>query len=355
MRNQKTSSGNAFLQYVGYVFDLVASPPVDQRVDVETLPGLVAERFGVQLPPSCAKEALARLDRVICRTPRGYVLSPLAAQNSRATFFENRAGGSQRAKRAVAAFIYREMLSPLEALFLDAGSANFAIAEELAWGAKKNFTVLTNNVRAVRMFLANPTIRVFVTGGVYDVEDEALVGRGAEFDPHWFNCTTAFVGASAISTHHVFNHAITGEEELKRFYWQIPANELVVPSALGKFRLKDVSCFGSLYQQVGKTSDASDRANIHTIGRQERAKRIEAWKTELQTGEFNSQAPGFKAGRCRIVVEPRWMIDDEYADCQELKENLLGSIATINAHRAVTKVEVIHAELSRSDFEKQFF
>ncbi|MSV30046.1 MAG: DeoR/GlpR transcriptional regulator [Bryobacterales bacterium] len=349
------SSQPSHLAHLGYVLESIKAAPEGQRVDETTLPALILAKHHVEVDPSTVKLALKELEGVVCRCPCGFRLSPVAIHDQRGSFFDTRSQRAQEAKRAVAIHAYDHMLDELEAIFLDAGSANYAVAEELAWGSKRNLTVLTNNARAVRILLANPTIRIFVTGGVYDVQDEALVGKKARFDNDWFSCKAAFVGASAISAHHVYNHAITGEEDIKRDYWQIPADELIVPATLGKFRCKDVSCFGGLYRHHPGNEEKDARGDIHHIGEQELVRQLEMWKRQVLANGYHKDVSGFCAEKCTIIVEPEWMIERDYAGKAELKDKLLGKVAMINRNTAITEVNVVHANVSASVLRARYF
>src|SRR5262245_43388307 len=130
-------------------------------------------------------------------------------------FIEARKLIDRRAKKIVAMHIHQRILKPLSAIFLDAGSACEAIAIEMA-NDDKHFTVMTNNMLAVAAFKCNRRIRIEITGGSYDVEDEALVGKAATFEEHDFSVRSAIIGVSGLTATHAYNHGIYGETEAKR-------------------------------------------------------------------------------------------------------------------------------------------
>lgn len=337
-------------QYVGYIVELLRKGE-DTRISMEGLPDLLRSRFGVKATIDGVSKAVESVAPLIVETKRGLVLSPQISKENQSHFYTSRVKLHPAPKRSVAMHIYQHMLEELDSVFMDAGSANGAIAEEMAYGEKRNFTVLTNNVRAVQTFLANTTIRTFVTGGVYDTADEALVGKRAEFEWKEFGCKTALVGASAVSTRYVFNHGLTGEERLKKHYWQIPADRLIVPATLGKFKGQDASCFGRLFfeppcRQGSGSSERADNDNIDFIARAT----YDEWR-DTSFAEYD--APGFRAKSCTIVIEPEWMIDELYPE-DDLKAELMDHVSQIKGDRTKTKVDVIHSEISRDEFFRDY-
>jgi len=339
------------LRLVGYVLELLKAPDTD-RLYAQDLPSLLKGRFGISATNEEVEKALFAVAPLVAETTRGLLLSPIVTAEHRSSFYSSRAKLNRAPKRSVAMHIYRFILEELDSIFMDAGSGNGAIAEEMAYGEKRNFTVLTNNLRAVRTFLANPTIRTFVTGGVYDVEDEALVGSRALFDWRGFGCKTALIGVSAISEYYVYNHALTGEERIKVHYWQIPADQLVVPATLGKFRGQDAACFGRLFREESKKAEVSSDEiqsahNIDLIGKNAH----DEWRSGPPV-EYD--APGFRARKCTIVIEPEWMIDELYHQNQQLKLELLNTLDRIKGERTRTMVDIVHARIGRDEFFRDY-
>jgi hypothetical protein len=286
---------------------------------------------------------------LIVETRRGMRLSPLVTIENRSTFYTSRAKLNLAPKRAVAMHIYEKLLDELDSVFMDAGSANGAIAEEMAYGEKKNFTILTNNVRAVRTFLANPTIRTFVTGGAYDVEDEALVGRRAAFNWTGLGFNVSLVGVSALSTHYVYNHGVTGEEWTKAHYWQIPADHLVVPAALDKFKGQDAACFGRLFREPERKPEEQphDPNSIDVIAKAA----LDHWRVGPPV---EHHVPGFLAKRCTIVIEPEWMINELYRRDEATKAELLSAVDKIRGDRVRTHVDIVHADIKEDLFFESY-
>lgn len=295
------------------------------------------------------REALKVMGPLVTPSRKGLVLSPLLTSVHGSTFYSSRASLHPATKRVVAMHIYNE-LEELDSLFMDAGSANGAIAEEITYGNKQNFTILTNNVRAVRMFLANRTIRAYVTGGIYEMEDEVLVGQRALFDWRSFGCRTAFVGASAISEKYVYNHGLTGEELIKAHYWQIPSDRLVVPASIMKFRGQDSSRYGRLFRHDPEAgpSETSDEGSIDQIVR----KAVD--KARLSNDD--NDVPGFRAKHCTIVIEPIWMIDEVYRPIlgEEQHAQIMATVRTLRETKPLSKVDVVHADISRKDLLKVY-
>ena len=268
-----------------------------------------------------------------------------------ASFFDERKGMDTEEKLAVAAYIHDELLNELDAIFMDAGSACEAIAWEMACGNKGHFTVMTNNMRAVRACLTRPSIRIRLTGGTYVVDDEALVGDGAVFDPDEYSVKHAIVGASGITATHVYNHGITGEEFIKRVYWQTPAQLLIVPATLRKFGGMDACCFGQLFKEKREveTRDGQDSAYniLHDTIEEVRLSR----RKTLGDFSLHRHVPRFTASKCRIIIGPQWLIDDTYVNLSE--RNALEQVVNeINRYTQTSFVEVVHADISRERLQK---
>lgn len=266
-------------------------------------------------------------------------------------YFDARNSRSRRAKIAVAKHVHENMLNRLDAVFIDAGSACAAICTEMAWGQKGHFTIMTNNMRAVPTLIANRTIRIFLTGGSYNVEDEALVGKGGLFNFHEYSFRYAIVGASGISRTHVFNHGIIGEEEIKKMYWQIPASELIVPATLEKFASKDICCFGALSRRENHPATGAEKleSSIYDLTKEEVESLRDRFNEVKLAAEGHREAPSFAARRCTIVIEPEWMIEsnEEYNRDPTRRDELLSIVHEINENTEFTKVRVVFAEVDK--------
>lgn len=275
--------------------------------------------------------------------------------NTSYSYFDARQSTNQLEKLAVAKHIHENMLQKLDAVFMDGGSACCAIAKEMAEGGKGHFTVVTNNMRALHCFMENRTIRVIVTGGLYVVEDEALVGKEAKLDFDQYSFRYAIVGASAIDSHFVYNHGIVGEEEIKRNYWKIPAEDLIVPANLGKFARKDLICFGRLYREAANVDEGMHSGrDLAQIAADELEKVRSNDQRQPVGGVLHPAVTGFGGNRCTIVIEPKWMIDQNRDfDCNgNLRGRLLEMVERINQRKDLTGVEVVFANVAKGDLSK---
>ena len=146
-----------------------------------------------------------------------------------------------------------------------------------------------------------------------------------------------------------------GEEEIKRAYWQIPADLLVVPANLAKFGGRDASCFGELCPEQMLTAGDGARTPGHTsvydIALEELGATLAAYREQLGAAEREPavhRVPGFKAKRCVIIIEPEWMIEEAYGKRGSWLEEVRQTIEIIRTNSVVTRVEVIHADVSRA-------
>jgi DeoR/GlpR family transcriptional regulator of sugar metabolism len=276
--------------------------------------------------------------------------SPRAKLKSRnPSFFEARNATSRKEKAAVAIHIHERLLNRLDPVFLDGGSACEAVSMEMACGSKGHFTVMTNNMRAVRTLRTNETIRINVTGGSYLVDDEALVGKGAIVNFTDYSFRFAIVGASGLTATHVYNHGLVGEEDVKRAYWQIPASVLIVPATLEKLNLRDISCFGELYRRSApEPANAMRKKSMYDWSNEE-SERVRKEFGEQRSPTVTHGVEKFAADSCLIVIEPTWMIDDNpaYKDNPRRRRELLGVVEEINRHSNFSHVQVVHANVTR--------
>lgn len=268
------------------------------------------------------------------------------------SFFGARQKLGTDAKRAVAMHIHRKMISSLESVFMDAGSACAAVAEEIASGEKGHLTVMTNNMAAVFALMKNNTVRIALTGGLYLREDEALVGEGALWNTSQFTVNVAIVGASGLTASRVYNHGTLGEELIKKAYWRTPAKELIVPALLQKFGGKDASCFGELCRDNRSVDEQADSVDS-ILGAAADDQRVKSWETRYKD-PGNSHVPKFKADRCTIVVEPEWMAQElEKSIPQSRFTELMDIVAEIRMNSKRSNVYVEHAEVTRKEFERR--
>lgn len=288
------------------------------------------------------------------------VIYPLPewAPESVMSFFEARRGIAYEAKRAVATYIHEHYLKSLDAVLLDSGSGCEAVAHEMANGDKGHFTVITNNMRALRAFLTNRTIRLYVTGGSYRIDDEALVGDRAAGSIVGFFVKYAVIGVSGITARHVYCHSVEGEQALKKTFWQTAADMLIVPASLDKFAGMDVGRFGELCRAasgrsaggdgVGKSLDSAAETAVAQASQEEHERALGNLDRPPE-----EDAPKFMANRCVIVVEPQWMIDKNYAKSPDRKEELWAIAEDINSRTAITHVQVERAEISEEELRKR--
>lgn len=267
------------------------------------------------------------------------------------SFFDTRRSTSRREKRAVAKHIHDKMMSTLGAIFLDGGSACEAVAEEMARGKQSQFTVMTNNRKAVKAFMTNDKIRIHLTGGIYKFDDETFVGQDAVFNTRKFNVKYAIIGVSGLTPTHVYNHDILGEEYIKKQYWQIPAEWLIVPANIRKFEGKDASCFGVLCHAESKRVETNGDV-YETMDGAIEDKRKAWWTEKYGNDNDESDIPRFKADECVIVIEPEWMIEESFKGQKDRRDALMSKVDEINSNTRATRVRVDFADVSREDLQQ---
>ena len=315
------------------------APP--EGLAASTMLAELAGRFHIRVDQSLLSQAISQLHPYV--SAEGAIVSLNENQlASKESFFQERKELGAREKQAVAAHIHDELLDTLDAIFMDAGSACEAIAWEMALGEKGRFTVMTNNMRAVKAFLRRRSIRMRITGGTYVVDDEALVGDGAVFSPDQYSVKHAIVGASGITATHVYNHGITGEEMIKRAYWLTPAQLLIVPATLRKFGGKDASCFGELFKAKKEIITPDGPVSVFKIVHQTIEDLRLSKRDRSNAFSLHQHVPRFTAEKCVIVIEPEWLIDEVYPNKQD-RNALIEVVREINHNSPASCVEVIHS------------
>ncbi|HOZ46395.1 MAG TPA: hypothetical protein PLO37_14850 [Candidatus Hydrogenedentes bacterium] len=275
------------------------------------------------------------------------------------TYYAARKATSYEGKLAVAMHVHNNLLSKLDSVFLDAGSACEAIAWEMAQGDKGHFTVITNNMAAINAFVTNPSIRLHLTGGCYIKDDESLIGERAERTLQGFFVRYAIVGLSGITAHHIYCHGIEGEENLKKTIWAAPAGTLIVPATLDKFSGMDACCFGELFREgdgeSGSSGSFSDPESLDdgACARVEEVRQEEHERLVQEQLWKKASVPRFRANRCIIVIEPEWMIDSLYKEQENRREELMAVVTAINGNRIKSKVTVVHADVSPQQLSKR--
>lgn len=324
----------------------VARERIDRMgMPVDKVKSYVEQRLGFAVDMKVFREAAEHIVPLI--DVEGKVIYPSAEllRAKASSFFDARRSARRREKRAVAKHIHDNMMSTLGAVFLDGGSACEAIAEEMARGSKGQFTVMTNNRKAVKAFMTNENIRIHLTGGIYKYDDEMYVGRDAVFDPGRFNVKYAVVGVSGITPTHVYNHDILGEEFIKKQYWQLPAEWLIVPATLRKFEGKDASCFGVLCHAAPERGSIG--GDVFAAMNDAIESRRSDWFKQKYGNENDVERPRFRADECVIVVEPEWMIEESFKDNRRQMEALWAKVDEINRNSRATRVKVEFADVKR--------
>jgi DeoR/GlpR family transcriptional regulator of sugar metabolism len=99
------------------------------------------------------------------------------------------------AKRAIAAAA-AEFIDFGETAILDVGTTTLELARCLRW--RGGLTIVTPSIRAASELVADPNIRVILTGGVVRPGELSLIGDLCESTFDEFNCDVFFLGVGGI-------------------------------------------------------------------------------------------------------------------------------------------------------------
>ncbi|QDT94840.1 Glycerol-3-phosphate regulon repressor [Gimesia aquarii] len=337
----------------GVVLEVIRENSKRSGLKIDTISDLIRNLLGYKVDREVIINSIQHLIPLVDLEGQRVYPSAELLRSKDTSFFDTRKSTSRRAKRAVAKHIHDNMMSTLGAVFLDGGSACEAVAEEMARGEQSQFTVMTNNRKAVKAFMTNDKIRIHLTGGIYKSDDETFVGQEAVFDTRKFNVKHAIIGVSGLTPTHVFNHDILGEEYIKKQYWQIPAEWLIVPANLRKFEGKDASCFGVLCH--AETTHVETGGDVYESMDEAIENKRKAWWNDKYGGDSTeeSEIPRFKAEACIIVIEPEWMIDEEFEkEEKELRDVLMSKVEEINSNSRATRVCVVFSDVKRKDLKR---
>ena len=169
-------------------------------------------------------------------------------------------------KRAIA----RESLkfvSEDQALFLDAGTTCFQIAQLLA--GRTNLAVVTNDFSTAAVLMDHPAIELFHTGGRVDHANRSAVGMAAAAFIDTMNFDVAFISSSSWDV----KHGLTTPDQAKvlakrKAMAAASLNVLVGDSTkfgrFGKFKIADLKSFD--YVITDNRLADKDAEEIHDLG-----------------------------------------------------------------------------------------
>jgi len=177
----------------------------------QKLAAWLQQRSYVPLNEVCSRfhisEATARRDlavladgKQIRRTHGG----ALAEYNHRFPSFVERQGTASEAKRLIAKEA-RNMVHPGFDCYLDAGTTNFAIAEELRRAPVTPLTAVTNSLPVAELLAPVEGIAIHLLGGELLPRQSVLVGRAARMALKFYEIDLAFLGAEGLDAEGVWN------------------------------------------------------------------------------------------------------------------------------------------------------
>lgn len=132
-------------------------------------------------------------NKVLLRTHGGAVSTALMVHRETPflTRVNTHANGKSRIGRAAA-----QLISDGETLIVNGGSTTFAFAANL--GARRDLTVVTNNVALVSALTPEAVHRVYLIGGQYRLSHDCTVGP-VEFNSGTVSVDTAVLGVSGLT------------------------------------------------------------------------------------------------------------------------------------------------------------
>lgn len=175
---------------------------------------------------------------------------------TRSTYMTSRLSIAVREKMGVGRYCVRRYLKayPSSTAFLDAGSQCAFLAEAAVAQDAGDVNVYTPSLRALNTLIAQPRIRVWMSGGLYDPDEEAFhpaptTGEGPPPELKWVenaNCSTVFLGVSGLRAGHLYCHGVANELYSKQMALRLRAEQLVIPAVSWKLSNSDNTDFGVL-------------------------------------------------------------------------------------------------------------
>lgn len=211
----------------------------------------LAKETSVSIPT--IRRDLLKLERLglVSRTHGG------AVSVERGTSFEplywhkrrvNMAEKERIAKRAAS------LVKEGETLMLDSGSTTFCLARELH--AKRNITVITNDLLIANELGRDPRVSVLVLGGAVRAGYFSIVGGFTEEMLRQLSVDKAFLGADAVHPERGVTNATQEEVPIKRLMIQASKQAYLLAdhSKFGSARLckvADLDCFAGIITDTG--------------------------------------------------------------------------------------------------------
>ena len=205
----------------------------------------LASRLGVS--GETIRRDLAELGaaRLVSRTYGGATIRPFATEPTISerglTFVEERSRIGHAAARRVEAG---------QVVMIDGGSTTYQVARHLAQIAR-NLVVITNCVGVASVAGVNPTFRVVLCPGTYDVREGSVLGEDTVEYLERFNANVAIVGASALTQNGPCD-AIPGAAMVKRVMLRRSSEAVLVAdrSKFGHTALQTVCRFDELSEII---------------------------------------------------------------------------------------------------------
>ena len=145
-------------------------------------------------------------------------------------------------------------------VMIDGGSTTYQVARHLAQLAR-NLVVITNCVAVASVASVNPTFRVILCPGTYDVREGSVLGEDTVEYLERYNANIAIIGATALTSNGPCD-AISGAAMVKRVMLRRSTEGLLAvdSSKFGQAALQTVCGFDQLAEIVTDSAPPEDIA-----------------------------------------------------------------------------------------------
>ena len=152
----------------------------------------------------------------------------------RLTFFDQRLTTNVESKRVMARYVVENLLADGDSIILDAGTTCYFVAEEIRAQLTKasmnaGYAIMTHNHSAFRTLADIDGLNLFLAGGRYDRDYDAMYGPTTESGYQTFNPRITILAAGGLTaTGGIYVHGNTEELYLKQLLYRKPSKTRIV-------------------------------------------------------------------------------------------------------------------------------
>jgi DeoR/GlpR family transcriptional regulator of sugar metabolism len=152
----------------------------------------------------------------------------------RQTYFEQCLTANVNSKKSIARYVAEHLLADGDSIILDAGTTCYFVAEEIRAHLTKSsmnagYAIMTHNCSAFRILADVDGLNLFLAGGRYDRDYDAMYGPTTETGYQTFSPRITILAAGGLTaTGGIYVHGNTEEIYLKRLLYRKPSRTRII-------------------------------------------------------------------------------------------------------------------------------